>query len=136
MNIPVMCFQMSFDGSFILVQLGQGGSSPLLRLHNSPAVEVNSQSQVEVDINEGEQFLDFVVWYFGVYTKKLQPNNICETCMKLKLLMFLHHQFPIWLEQYAVRGMLPKTFSKKLEINLLHDKDFLNSLDKFVHKVD
>lgn len=52
MNIPVMCFQMSFDGGYILVQLGQGGSSPLLRLHNSPAVEVNSQSQVEVDINE------------------------------------------------------------------------------------
>lgn len=52
MNIPVMCFQMSFDASFILVQLAQGGATPLLRLHNSPASEVNSQSQVEVDVNE------------------------------------------------------------------------------------
>lgn len=57
MNIPVMCFQMSFDGSFILIQLGQGGATPLLRLHNSPASEVNSQSQVEVDVNEGKSII-------------------------------------------------------------------------------
>lgn len=64
MNIPVMCFQMSFDASFILVQLAQGGATPLLRLHNSPASEVNSQSQVEVDVNEGEAKILFLILCF------------------------------------------------------------------------
>ncbi|XP_072165436.1 NACHT domain- and WD repeat-containing protein 1-like [Diadema setosum] len=46
---------MSFDASFIVLQLVEGGNTPLLCLHNSPASDIKSQSQVDIDLKEESQ---------------------------------------------------------------------------------
>ena len=53
MNIGVEDLQMSFDASHIVVRLQEGGCAPLLCLHNSPAADIKSQSQVDIDFREG-----------------------------------------------------------------------------------
>ena len=55
MNIGVEEIQMSFDASHIVVRLQEGGCAPLLCLHNSPAADIKSQSQVDIDIREGKE---------------------------------------------------------------------------------
>ncbi|XP_071808214.1 NACHT domain- and WD repeat-containing protein 1-like isoform X2 [Asterias amurensis] len=52
MNVAVAELQMSFDASHIVVRLLEGGCAPLLCLHNSPATDIKSQSQVDIDIRE------------------------------------------------------------------------------------
>ncbi|XP_022109801.1 NACHT domain- and WD repeat-containing protein 1-like isoform X1 [Acanthaster planci] len=52
MNIPVAELQMTFDASHIVVRLLEGGCVPLLCLRNSPATDIKSQSQVDIDIRE------------------------------------------------------------------------------------
>ncbi|XP_006814909.1 NACHT domain- and WD repeat-containing protein 1-like [Saccoglossus kowalevskii] len=52
MHVGVVNLEMSFDASHIIVQLADGGHAPLLCLHNSPATDVKSQSQVDINVNE------------------------------------------------------------------------------------
>ncbi|XP_077999411.1 NACHT domain- and WD repeat-containing protein 1-like [Glandiceps talaboti] len=52
MHVGVVNLEMSFDASHIIVQLADGGHAPLLCLHNSPATDVKSQSQVDINLNE------------------------------------------------------------------------------------
>ncbi|XP_070545412.1 protein qui-1-like [Ptychodera flava] len=52
MHVAVLNLEMSFDASHIIVQLADGGHAPLLCLHNSPATDVKSQSQVDINVNE------------------------------------------------------------------------------------
>ncbi|XP_063968859.1 protein qui-1-like [Lytechinus pictus] len=52
---PVAGLEMSFDASFIILRLVEGGSTPLLCLHNSPASDIKSQSQVDIDVKEESQ---------------------------------------------------------------------------------
>ncbi|XP_033121722.1 uncharacterized protein LOC117120751 [Anneissia japonica] len=52
LHVPVVDLRMTFNAEHILVQVEEGGCAPLLCLHNSTAAEIESQSQVNIDMKD------------------------------------------------------------------------------------
>ncbi|XP_071953424.1 NACHT and WD repeat domain-containing protein 2-like [Antedon mediterranea] len=52
LHVPVLELKMTFNAEHILVRVEEGGCAPLLCLHNSTAAEIESQSQVNIDLKD------------------------------------------------------------------------------------
>lgn len=54
MHLAVLNVEMTPDAAHIVVQLERSQHVPLMCLHNSPAGEVKSQSQIEIQVLGGQ----------------------------------------------------------------------------------